>query len=62
MANQTAPDTPKSFFRWATTPPQAYVVYLLCLVLVYGLSFLAGSMKPKKVQGLGPPPVMSPQK
>lgn len=62
MANQTGPDTPKSFLRWATTPPQAYVVYLVCLILVYALSFFAGTMKPKKTEGLGPPSVMTPQK
>jgi hypothetical protein len=51
---------PKSLLRWATTRPQSYVVYLVCLILVWTLSFFAGTLKPKKAEGLGPPPVMSP--
>jgi hypothetical protein len=50
-----------SFWRWATTPPQSYAVYLIALVLVWGLSFYAGMLKPKKAEGLGPPPVSVPQ-
>lgn len=34
--------------RWATTRPQAYGVYLLAVVLVWVLSFYAGTLKPKK--------------
>lgn len=66
MENQTGPrpqpqkPQPKSFLRWATTRPQSYVVYLVCLILVWTLSFFAGTLKPKKAEGLGPPPVMSP--
>jgi hypothetical protein len=66
MENQTGPQPqpqkpqPKSFLRWATTRPQSYVVYLVCLILVWTLSFFAGTLKPKKAEGLGPPPVMSP--
>jgi hypothetical protein len=62
MENETGPaGKPKSFFQWATTPPQSYAVYLICLVLVWGLSFYAGMMKPKKPVGLGPPPVSAPR-
>jgi hypothetical protein len=51
----------RSFARWATTPPQAYAVYLVCLFLVAGLSFYAGTLKPKKAVGMGPPPVSAPR-
>jgi len=67
MENETGPRTqpekppPKSFLRWATTPPQSYVVYLVCLMLVWVLSFYAGTLKPKKAEGLGPPPVSAPR-
>jgi hypothetical protein len=52
----------KRLLRWATTPPQAYAVYLVCLVLVWVLSFYAGTLKPKKAGGIGPPPISVPQK
>ena len=62
MENETGPaGKPKSFFQWATTPPQSYAVYLICLVLVWGVSFYVGMMKPKKPVGLGPPPVSAPR-
>lgn len=47
--------------RWAITPPQSYAVYLVCLFLVFGLSFYAGSLKPKTATGMGPPPVSAPR-
>ncbi len=59
MANE---GNPKSFWRWATTPPQSYLMYLIALILVWGLSFYAGTLKPKKAEGLGPPPVSAPQR
>jgi hypothetical protein len=63
MANDGAPQgNPKSFWRWATTPPQSYAVYLIALVLVWLLSFYAGTLKPKKAEGLAPPPVSAPQR
>ncbi len=37
------------------------LVYLIALVLVWGLSFYAGMLRPKKAEGLGPPPVSVPQ-
>ena len=57
------PDTSlRGLWRWATTPPQAYVVYVLALILVYGLSYLAGTLNPKKTGSpMSPPPVSSPQ-
>jgi hypothetical protein len=47
---------PKSWWKWATTPPQSYAVYLVVLVLVWVISFYAGTLKPKGSTGLGPPP------
>ena len=52
---------PKNLVQWAVTPPQSYAVYLVCLFLVAGLSFYAGSLKPKKSIGMGPPPVSAPR-
>lgn len=46
--------------RWATRPPQAYVVYFLCVVLVGGASFYVGTMKPNRHPGLAPPPANAP--
>ncbi|MGV7215729.1 hypothetical protein [Bradyrhizobium sp. UFLA05-112] len=51
----------KRLTRWATTPPQAYGVYLAAVVLVFLLSFYAGSLKPKKAPEGGPPPVTLPK-
>ena len=63
MTNDTGPQrNPRSFWRWATTPPQSYAVYLIVLVLVWLLSFYAGTLRPKKADGLGPPPVSAPQR
>ena len=47
--------------RWATTPPQAYGVYLAAVALVFVLSFYAGTLKPKKAPEGGPPPVAAPR-
>jgi hypothetical protein len=44
----------RGFMRWAVTPPQSYAVYLVCLFAVAGLSFYAGSLKPKKAVGMPP--------
>jgi hypothetical protein len=53
----------RSLWRWATTPPQAYVVYVLALILVWGVSFLAGTINPKKTASpMSPPPVSTPQR
>ena len=49
----------RGLVRWAITPPQSYVVYLISLFLVAGLSFYVGSLRPKKPVGLGPPPMVS---
>jgi hypothetical protein len=51
----------KGLVRWSITPPQSYAVYLVCLFVVAGLSFYAGSLKPKKATGIGPPPLSAPR-
>ncbi|WJR81355.1 hypothetical protein [Bradyrhizobium sp. NP1] len=62
MANETGPDPkPKSLLRWAMTPPQSYAAYLICLILVWLLSFYVGTLRPKKAEGLGPPPISAPK-
>jgi hypothetical protein len=53
--------TIRDFVRWATTLPQSVAVYFVCLVLIGGLSFYAGTLKPKKAIGVGPPPVSAPR-
>ena len=35
-------------WRWSTTPPQSYLVYVVCLFLILGLSYYAGTLNPKK--------------
>ena len=55
------PTTIRDFVRWATTLPQSVAVYFVCLVLIGGLSFYAGTLKPKKAIGIGPPPVSAPR-
>ena len=61
MENETGPAAAiRRLARWAITPPQSYAVYFICLVLVAGLSFYAGTLKPKKAVG-GPPPVSAPR-
>jgi hypothetical protein len=61
MENQTSPTGFKGMLQWATTPPQSYAVYLVALLLVFGLSYVAGTMKPKNSAGMGPPPVSAPR-
>ncbi len=47
--------------RWATTPPQAYGLYLGAVVLVLLVSFYAGTMKPKKTHDGSAPSVTAPR-
>ena len=62
MEDKTGPAAViRGFARWATTPPQSYAVYLVCLFLFAGLSFYAGTLKPRKSIGFGPPPVSAPR-
>ena len=50
----------QKFWRWAITPPQSYAVYLVCLVLIFVLSFYAGTLKPKKTPTAEPPAAATP--
>jgi hypothetical protein len=52
----------KALFRWATTPPQAYVVYAVMVLAVGGLSFLAGTLKPKHTSAVAPSSLSQPGK
>ncbi|MGO8913814.1 MAG: hypothetical protein ACLQDM_31450 [Bradyrhizobium sp.] len=62
MENETGPGAAiRSFARWVTTPPQAYAAYFVALILVAGLSFYVGTLRPKKPLGMGPPPVAVPR-
>ncbi len=47
-------------WRWLKTPPQVYVLYLVGLLLVWMVSFYAGTLNPKRGTGFGPPPVSTP--
>jgi len=58
MDKQPVPTSSFSgFLQWATTPPQAYAMYFICLILVGGMSFYAGYLRPKQPIHLGPPPM-----
>jgi hypothetical protein len=62
MENDTEPAGGfRKLVRWAITPPQSYVVYLVSLFLIAGLSFYVGTLRPKKPMGLGPPPIAAPR-
>jgi hypothetical protein len=62
MEKQTGPAAAiRAFVRWVITPPQSYLVYLVCLFLVAVTSFYAGTLRPKKPIGLGPPPMSAPR-
>ena len=54
------PRTFKGLLRWATTPPQGWGVYLLALLLVWLVSFYAGTLRPKKTDGT-PAPITAPK-
>jgi hypothetical protein len=63
MENQPGP--PRNFkelVRWAGTKPQVYVVYLIGLILVWAVSFYAGTLNPKRTLTSPPPPVSAPQR
>src|SRR5258707_3097144 len=60
MQKEAVGASKRSFWRWAITPPQSYLIYLVCLVLIFVGSFYAGTLKPKKPTGLRPPPVAAP--
>ena len=43
-----------SLIRWLMTPPQAYLAYFVAVVLIGGVSFYVGSLKPNRHPGLVP--------
>jgi hypothetical protein len=49
----------KEWYDWLTTRPQAYLSYAVALLLVLGLSFLAGTFRPKHLPPGMAPPVLS---
>ena len=62
MTDQTGPDSGlKRLWRWLTKPPQVYVVYLVGLILVWMVSFYAGTLNPRHGSPFGPPPVSAPK-
>jgi hypothetical protein len=63
MNDNSPPDRNlKGLWKWATTKPQVYVVYLLALILVWGVSFLAGTLNPKRTGGQTPPAASTQQR
>jgi len=46
----------RKLWRWATTAPQVYVVYVVALILVWAISFYAGTLNPKRINRANPPP------
>lgn len=60
MENESDPNTIKGLVKWAMTPPQAYVVYVIGLLLIYGVSYYAGTLTPKKALP-SPPAATAPQ-
>jgi hypothetical protein len=62
MENEIDPKTFRGLVKWAMTPPQAYVVYVIGLLLVYAVSYFAGTLNPKKVLPTEPPAATAPQR
>ena len=52
----------RGLWKWATTKPQVYVVYVAALILIWAISFYAGTLNPRKTGGQSPPPVSAPQR
>jgi hypothetical protein len=65
MADQPGPNSgPNSFgdlVKWAITPPQSYVVYVIGLLLVYGVCYYAGTLNPKKAATPPPQTITAPR-
>lgn len=59
--DNSPPRTFKGLLRWAAKPPQVWGVYLLAIILVWLVSFYAGTLKPKKAPEAGPPAVSAPR-
>ena len=55
MENETgAAAKIRNFVKWAITPPQSYGMYVVCLFLITGLSYYAGTLNPKKTLHAAP--------
>ncbi|QQO37350.1 hypothetical protein JJC00_18100 [Bradyrhizobium diazoefficiens] len=59
--DKSPPRTFKGLLGWAITPPQAWGVYLLAVLLVWLLSFYSGTLKPKNAPNASPPMVTAPK-
>ena len=59
--DNSPPRSLKGLLRWVMTPPQAWGVYLLAVLLVWLVSFYAGTLKPKKTPEGAPPAVTAPR-
>ena len=51
----------RNFVQWSITPPQSYAMYIICLVLVLGASYYAGTLNPKKKIGVAPQSISLPR-
>jgi hypothetical protein len=47
-------------WQWIKTPPRIYVFYLVALILVWLVSFYAGTLNPRRGTGFGPSPTSAP--
>ena len=58
MENRTEPENGvKRLWRWLSRPPQVYVFYLVALLVVWMVSFYAGTLNPRKTVTPMRPPV-----
>jgi hypothetical protein len=51
----------RAFVRWSITPPQSYAMYVVCLFLITGLSYYAGTLNPKKTLHVPPQSSVQPR-
>jgi hypothetical protein len=52
----------RRLWTWATTPPQVYLLYVVALILIWAISFYAGTLNPRKSGAPGAPPISAPQR
>ncbi len=61
MDKRTEPESGlKRLWQWLSKPPQVYVFYLVALILVWMVSFYAGTLNPRKTVTPMQPPVSAP--
>ena len=58
MENETGPAGYRKLCAMGDHAAAILCVYLVGLFLVAGLSFYAGTLRPKKAVGIGPPPIV----